>query len=132
MKKLLMIIGASHDSEVGFAICEALAAQGYRLILVGRRQTALEKTQDAINGEHIVAPFDITQLDEIEPWMTSLCRAHGKLDGLVISASYQGFSPLRNIKSEMIHRYFDTNVAAALMLVMAFAKKNTISDQAPS
>ncbi|MCL2913063.1 SDR family oxidoreductase [Shewanella corallii] len=120
--KLIMVTGASADSDIGLAICQQLAGDGYQLILVGRREEALQATQAQLPGEHIVAPMDLTALDDINGWMKSLCSEHGKLSGLVHSASYQGYSPLRGMKSKQIHQYFDTNVAAALMLTAAFSK----------
>lgn len=144
--KTFLVTGASVDSEIGLAICRDLALQGARLILAGRRKSALEGTLDVLsvlsvlpehtNGEednekgqtcsqftHIVAPIDLDDLEHIKPWFTSLVKKYGPLDGLIHSASFQGYSPLRTISPNQIQNYFNVNVSAAILLLSALIKK---------
>lgn len=121
--KLILITGASADSDIGMAICKQLDSAGARLILVGRREALLEETKAQLsNQEHHIAPFDLTALDEITPWMSSLVTQYGALDGLVHSASFQGYSPLRTITAQQFNQYFSINCAASLMLSAGLAK----------
>src|SRR5476649_324962 len=57
MNKIAMITGAG--SGVGRAVAQALAAQGWRLALVGRKQDTLEETAKSLMGDHLVAPADV-------------------------------------------------------------------------
>lgn len=129
--KHILVTGASADSEIGMAICRNLAAQGARLLLMARRENQLQKTQKLLGDDkHIICPFDLTDLDEIPSKIKSLVAQHGRLDGIVHSASFQGYSPLKSIKSKQINDYFDINVSAAIMLVAALSKKGMANQHA--
>src|ERR1700754_3018177 len=57
MTKIAMITGAG--SGVGRAVAQALAKDGWRLALVGRKREALEETAKSLTGEHLIAPADV-------------------------------------------------------------------------
>jgi len=121
----ILLTGASVDSDIGRTLALMLADLGARLVLVGRREDALEATRRQCTNPntHAVAPFDLANLDAIPGWMKTLADEGGPLHGLVHSASHQGYSPLRTIKREQFDRYFTLNVAASLMLVRGFQQK---------
>lgn len=121
--KLYVVTGAAADSDIGLAICKKLDARGAKLIIVGRREAALLDTLNQLTNEHHqVAPFDLCHLDEISAWVKALVKQYGAIDGIVHSASYQGYSPLRAISPKQIGQYFDINFSAAVMLTAAFSK----------
>lgn len=121
--KLYVVTGAAADSDIGLAICQALDKQGARLILVGRRESALKETNEQLShSHHATSSFDLSQLDDIQAWSKALVAEHGPVDGIVHSASYQGYSPLRGINSSQISQYFDVNFSASVMLTSAFSK----------
>jgi 3-oxoacyl-[acyl-carrier protein] reductase len=123
--KHYLVIGASNDSAIGSAVCHCLAADGARLTLVGRRADALHATVDSIQGgDHIVAPYDLSNLDQIAAWLSSLVKQNGPFDGMIYSASFQGYSPLRGMSSSLITRYTNLNISAPLLLSKAFSKKS--------
>ncbi|QYJ74123.1 SDR family NAD(P)-dependent oxidoreductase [Shewanella sp. FJAT-52076] len=132
--KHILVTGASVDSDIGLAICVALASQGARLGLIGRRAEALEATLTHIHAmtptqeadvvpAHYIHAIDLAELDTIVPTIKQLVTLHGPFDGLVHSASFQGYSPLKTLKPSQIGQYFDINFAAAAMLLSAFAKQ---------
>ncbi|ABO23201.1 SDR family NAD(P)-dependent oxidoreductase [Shewanella loihica] len=121
--KLYIVTGAAADSDIGLAICQKLDNCGVKLILVGRREHALQETLSLLKGkEHIVCPFDLSELQNITTWAKSIVTQYGAIDGLVHSASFQGYSPLRGITPKQIHQYLDINFSAAVMLTSAFSK----------
>lgn len=121
--KLYLITGASSDSDIGLAICKKLDSMGAKLILTGRRSTPLLATLEQLSGTgHQVETFDLTQLEDISNWIKSLSQNYGCFDGLVHSASFQGYTPLRTLKAKQIRQYFDINFSAALLLTAALAK----------
>ncbi len=121
----LLVTGASADSDIGRSLCLNLTDLGARLILVGRREAALAETRALLPDpdSHTVAPFDLSDLDAIPGWMKGLAAQAGPLDGLVHSASHQGYSVLRNLKRMQIDQYFGVNLGAALMLARGFRQK---------
>lgn len=121
----ILVTGASDDSDIGRTLCVTLADLGARLVLVGRRSDALERTRALLDSpeHHQIAPFNLTDLDAIPDWMKELADAGGPLDGLVHSASVQGYSVLRQVTAAQFERYFILNVGAALMLARGFHQK---------
>lgn len=121
----VLVTGASADSDIGRELCRTLAGLGARLALVGRRADALEETRALLDGpeRHETAPFDLTGLDGIPGWMQRLAETGGPFDGLVHSASVQGYSVLRQVDRAQFDRYFTLNVGAALMLARGFHRK---------
>ncbi len=122
----ILVTGASADSDIGRELCRTLADLGARLTLVGRRAESLEATRALLAGpadRHACAPFDLTDLDAIPGWMKGLAEAGGPFDGLVHSASEQGYSVLRQVDRARFDRYFTLNVGAALLLARGFQQK---------
>ena len=121
----ILVTGASADSDIGRTIAVTLAEQGARLVLAGRRAAALEETRALLPDPdgHRVASFDLTDLDAIPGWMKGLAADGGPLDGLVHSASVQGYTVLRTMGAADIDRYFRLNTGAAAMLARGFQQK---------
>jgi 3-oxoacyl-[acyl-carrier protein] reductase len=120
----ILVTGASNDSDIGLAVCKRLASEGARLVLVGRRREMLEATLSELPGEdHHVAPFDLYKIDDIQGFLQGLC-ADAPLNGVVHSASFQGYSPLKTVSARQFDQYMSLNFAAAVMLgkAMSYAK----------
>jgi len=129
--KLYLITGASIDSDIGRVICQKLDEQGARLILVGRRKDKLEETKSLLaHPHHYISPFDLSNLDAISNWVKELTSNLGPIDGLVHSASFQGYSPIKLISPSLIHKYFDVNFSSALLLTTAFSKPKRFTPNA--
>lgn len=120
----ILVTGASADSAIGLSICRELADLGAALVLLGRRRDALEQTRDTIAHpeRHTVEVMDLAELDAI-PARIKAIAAETALNGLVHSASFQGYSPLSRISAEQFDRYFHVNVAAPLMLAKGLRQK---------
>lgn len=133
--KRYLVTGASADSDIGLAICLAIASQGAQLVLVGRRVQCLADTLAQLpelssDAPHHIAPFDLSQLDDIGPWFKQCVNDYGAFDGIVHSASFQGYSPLKTIKAKQIQQYFDVNFSAGLLLIAALSKKGNFTPNA--
>lgn len=121
-KKTILVTGAS--SGIGRATAEVLAKLGTKVILVARNQNLLAEVKENLLGkDHIVAPFDLTKLEEINPWMSELSTRAGKLHGLVHCAGIHMLKPLRFLSSANIDDIMRLNVTAGLMLAQAFRQK---------
>jgi NAD(P)-dependent dehydrogenase (short-subunit alcohol dehydrogenase family) len=70
---------------IGAAIAQALAADGARVSLVGRRREPLEAVASAI-GNACVAPADVTVREEVDRAFALAREAHGPIDILVNNA----------------------------------------------
>jgi len=130
----VLVTGASDDSDIGRTLCVTLAGLGARLVLAGRRAEALERTRGLLDDpeRHRVAPVDLSDLDAVPGWMKGLAEMDGPLDGLVHSASVQGYSVLRQVTAAQFERYFTLNVGAALMLARGFHQKTVAAPEGGS
>ena len=129
--KRIVVTGASFDSDIGLAICKRLAILGAELVLVGRREDALEKTRAMLDGtRHSHAPFDLYQSDDISTFIKSLTADGRLINGLVHSASFQGYSPLKTITAKQVNDYMGLNFTAALMLGKAMSSPRVAAEGA--
>jgi len=118
----VLVTGASHDSEIGLSTCLRLANEGANLVLVGRRIESLNETMNRLPGTgHVVAPFDLYQTNAIVGFVQEEA-ASGTFDGIVHSASYQGYSPLKTLTERQIQQYMGLNFSAAIMLGRAISQ----------
>ncbi len=130
----ILVTGASDDSDIGRTLCVTLADLGARLVLAGRRADALERTRRLLDDphRHAIAPVDLTELDAIPGWMKRMTESNDPLNGLVHSASVQGYSVLRQVTAAQFERYFTLNVGAALMLARGFHQKGVFASDGGS
>lgn len=130
--KRILVTGASATSDIGSTIAQTLAGAGAALILTARGTEALEATRASLPDpdKHTVAPFDLSDMDAIPAWMKALAEGHGPLDGVVHSASHQGYSVLRSVTKAEMDAYMDLNVGAALALVKGLRQKGVAADTA--
>lgn len=73
-----LIIGAS--SGIGRSLAIQLAAAGYDLALVARRETMLRALAESLPGRAVVECLDITDAAAVESRLPSLIRSLGVLD----------------------------------------------------
>jgi NAD(P)-dependent dehydrogenase (short-subunit alcohol dehydrogenase family) len=77
-------------SGIGAAIVSALAADGWSLVLAGRRREALEATASAVDGETLVVPTDVTDEGSVRALFATTQERFGRLDLLVNNAGSFG------------------------------------------
>lgn len=82
--KTIWITGAS--SGIGRALARAFAAEGARLILSGRRADALAAVAGQLGGDHLILPFDTTDLSSLPAQVAAAADWRGGIDVLVNNA----------------------------------------------
>jgi NAD(P)-dependent dehydrogenase (short-subunit alcohol dehydrogenase family) len=91
---------------------------------VSRSAEQLSATAALLEGtEHHVAPFDLTAIDEILPWLKKLSAATGPLHGLVHSAGTQSTVPLRFLGNAKLEEMLRLNLNSAVALSRGFLQK---------
>jgi len=112
-----VITGAGRG--IGRAIAVELAGRGARIVAVGRRETALVETCDAISAEGGAAlplPADVTAQDFPE----RLARAAPAVDITVLNAAaFATYGPLEEVDPAEVERVLDTVLRAPLALLRA-------------
>lgn len=120
-----LITGPSPHSTIGKVIAHKLAEAGASMTLVARGEAGLREIQASLPHpeRHIVAPYDLNDLDGIPPWMKKLAETNGAFDGLVHCAALQNYSPIRTINAADFEATFRINVGASLLLARGFRQK---------
>ena len=119
--KLALVTGAGRG--IGWAVAEALAAEGAHVLLLARTQGALEELYDKISaagGEATGVPMDLTDFDAIDRLGASLAERFGRLDLLVGNAGVLGpLTPVSHIDPKELDKALAVNVIANARLIRA-------------
>ena len=118
MDKTTVITGAG--SGVGAATARALAKQGWRVALVGRRREALETTAANLSGA-FVCPCDIGKSDEVVAMGARVLAEFRSVAVLVNAAGTNvPHRALEVLSLEDYHAMIDTNLHGAYYCAQAF------------
>ncbi len=85
--KVALVTGGG--TGIGKSAAIALAKEGAKVVIVGRRSGPLEETAQeikAFNGEVLAVPTDVTKVDEIESLRDKIDSTWGRLDILINNA----------------------------------------------
>jgi 3-oxoacyl-[acyl-carrier protein] reductase len=108
-------------SGIGRAIAEALAREGARVTVMGRREAPLREVADATGGGWIVG--DVGDEEAAVGAVRSVVDEHGRLDILVNNAGYGLFKPLVETSLEEMQALYRTNVFGAFLMAREAAKQ---------
>jgi NAD(P)-dependent dehydrogenase (short-subunit alcohol dehydrogenase family) len=116
-----VVTGASQG--LGFALAEALAKEGWALVVDARRGDRLAAAVERLRSltEVVGVAGDVTE-PEHRAAIASASRALGPVRLVVNNASTLGRSPLpalREIDADVLGRVFDVNVVAPIALLQA-------------
>jgi len=115
MSPVAVVTGAG--SGLGRHIAVALAGDGYRVALVGRRAEALRETAaDIASDRAYVLPADLTDPAAVAATFDAVCRDWGRVDVLVNNAGT--FGPpgaVDEISPEQWQQVVDTNLTGAFL-----------------
>lgn len=115
--KIAIVTGAG--SGIGRASSLALLADGWTVILVGRRKATLEKTailagEDSLRA--IAIPTDIGKPDQVDALFEQINQRFGRLDFLLNNAGDNVPSmPLENVVYDDWQRVVQTNITGAFL-----------------
>ncbi len=121
--RVALVTGASRG--IGFAIAEALADNGARVLLNGRdRAMLLRKTEEirAKGGKAEVAAFDVTEAATVVKAVADAADKFGRLDILVNNAGIQHRVALTEWTDADIERVMATNFTACFRLAREAAR----------
>ena len=103
-----LVTGGS--SGIGLAIGAALANDGAKVALVGRRQTLVEEAAAGIGRGAFGIAADVTKLADLDRAMAIAGERLGKLDILVCSAGSTGAGPLQTCTEAAFDELIALNV----------------------
>ncbi|GAB4098246.1 SDR family oxidoreductase [Sinomonas halotolerans] len=86
--RVAVVTGAG--SGIGRAVARRLLADGWNVVLAGRREGALRETAAAQPGPALVVPCDVTRPADVERLFAEAVRAYGRVDVLFNNAGTFG------------------------------------------
>jgi NADP-dependent 3-hydroxy acid dehydrogenase YdfG len=119
MNKIALITGAT--AGFGKAIAQRLAAEGYDVIITGRRTERLQALRSELEQQHGVRilplTFDVRRYDEAEAAVNSLPADWQDIDVLVNNAGLAvGLAPIHEGIIDDWERMIDTNIKGLLYM----------------
>jgi NAD(P)-dependent dehydrogenase (short-subunit alcohol dehydrogenase family) len=122
--KNYLVVGAS--SGIGQSVCLELCARGANVILIARRKQTLEETlQLMLQGRHLILPFDVGNISDIEKTVTAIQAEYKRIDGLVFSAGKMGRIRLRENTYAIAHEFMRINFYAFIEFIRCLVRKKT-------
>ncbi|MEL6655638.1 MAG: SDR family NAD(P)-dependent oxidoreductase [Bacteroidota bacterium] len=124
--KTVMITGAT--SGIGLATAEKYAAEGYRLIITGRREERLaelkNRWEESYGTETYLMNFDVRKADAAETAISSLPDEWFDIDILINNAGKaKGLAPIHEGQLEHWEEMIDTNVKGLLYITRAISPR---------
>jgi NADP-dependent 3-hydroxy acid dehydrogenase YdfG/tetratricopeptide (TPR) repeat protein len=122
LDKIVLITGAT--SGIGKATAHKFAAEGYRVILTGRRDDRLIKLkaifEENFKREVKILPFDVRELDQVNEMIENLEEEWKNIDILINNAGLaKGFDPIQEGHVEHWDTMIDTNIKGLLYMTRA-------------
>lgn len=121
--KVALITGATRG--LGWAIAEAMAGSGARVVLCGRDREALEARVADLRAAGAAArgtAFDVGDRKAAEAAVRETVETEGRLDVLVNNAGVQHRQPLTELADADWDRVMETNLTSCFVLARAAAR----------
>ena len=119
--KVAVVTGAG--SGIGRAVALELLSAGYRVVLAGRRQDALEATRTAAGTDAVralVAPTDVTNENEVKALFEQTQREYGRVDVLFNNAGKSGSAvPIDEFSIQEWREIVDVNLTGMFLCAQA-------------
>lgn len=113
--KVVLVTGGS--SGLGFAIAEAFASQGAKLLITGRRQPQLDEAVKSLGENASAVCADISNPIDLAELFSHINAVHGRIDVLIANAGTGEIEPLGAITEAGFDRLFTTNVKGTTFTV---------------
>jgi NAD(P)-dependent dehydrogenase (short-subunit alcohol dehydrogenase family) len=112
-----LVTGGS--SGIGLAIARRLSELDMQVVLVGRRQSALDAAVASLGGATVGLTADVTSPADLERLFTKVKARFGRVDVLVPNAGDGQHAPLGQITEAQFDQQFATNVKGVVFTVQA-------------
>src|SRR5690242_20065355 len=117
--KTAVVLGASAEGGTGWAIAEALAAEGAKVVVSARRREPLEALAAKISGTAVVC--DAADPEQISALARAAAEEFGKIDIAVNSAALPITGTIAETSLKGVRRSLDVNYVAHVWFVREMA-----------
>ncbi|MFY9293430.1 MAG: SDR family oxidoreductase [Methylorubrum rhodinum] len=116
-KPVALVTGGS--SGIGLAIARRFRDLGMQVVLVGRRQGAVDAAVHELGGDVLGLTADVAKPEELDRLFAEVGDRFGRLDVLVPNAGGGEPAPLGQITEAQFDRQFSTNVKGVVFTVQS-------------
>ncbi|UCJ14798.1 SDR family oxidoreductase [Pseudomonas sp. MM211] len=116
-KKIALITGGA--TGIGFAIAKKMSDDGLKVILVGRRQEALDKAVQLIGNDAVAIAADVSLPADLAYLFSEVAERFGHLDVLVANAGFGVLAALGEITEEQFDQQFAVNVKGVVFTLQS-------------
>ncbi|MEM9189739.1 MAG: SDR family oxidoreductase [Myxococcota bacterium] len=103
-KKVALVTGG--NSGIGFAAAQALASEGARVAITGRRKDAVEEARQKLGDGHLGLVADAGDRKAMRELMETVAKELGNIDVLFLNAGVATMTPIGETEEEV----FDATV----------------------
>lgn len=125
-QKKYIVTGAT--SGIGLALSKKLLDAKAIVIGIGREASKVRFLSQEFPDTFSFLPFDLNNVDELEPFFDQQINSFGKFDGLVLCAGIEESKPLSLYTVEKVKALFNINVFANIEIIRIFSKKKYSND----
>jgi NAD(P)-dependent dehydrogenase (short-subunit alcohol dehydrogenase family) len=112
--RIALVTGAG--SGIGRAVAVGLAADGFTVVLAGRRADALAETASLVSTDSMVHPTDVSDVGSVDTLFAAIDERFGRLDLLFNNAGVGAPAvPLDELSIEQWRRAVDTNLTGSFL-----------------
>jgi NAD(P)-dependent dehydrogenase (short-subunit alcohol dehydrogenase family) len=112
--RVALVTGAG--SGIGRAVAVGLAADGFAVVLAGRRADALAETASLVSTDSMVHPTDVGDVASVDALFEAIDERFGRLDLLFNNAGVGAPAvPLDELTLEQWRRVVDTNLTGSFL-----------------
>jgi NAD(P)-dependent dehydrogenase (short-subunit alcohol dehydrogenase family) len=109
-----LVTGAG--SGIGRAVAIGLSADGFSVVLAGRRKDALEETAASIVTDCLVQPTDVSDVGDVDALFAAIEARFGRLDLLFNNAGVGAPAvPMDELTLDQWRRAVDTNLTGSFL-----------------
>ncbi len=116
--KLAVITGG--NSGIGFATAQTFIAEGAKVIITGRNQTALTEAVQKLGDNAVGILADTANLAHTENLVSEISRKFGKVDVLFINAGIAKFAPIEASDEAFFDETININLKGAFFTSQKF------------
>src|SRR5689334_22838698 len=116
--KVAVITGG--NSGIGFATAKEFIAQGAKVVITGRRQSAIDEAVRELGSNATGVLADTADLQQTDALVSKVKALHNKVDILFINAGIGSFFPIESATEEQFDQIMNVNYKGAYFTLSKF------------
>jgi 3-oxoacyl-[acyl-carrier protein] reductase len=113
------LVTAAAGTGIGSATARRLLAEGARVVVSDAHERRLKETVEALGGDVLAVPCDVTSEDQVGALFAAAVATHGRIDVVVNNAGLGGTADLVDMTDEQWHKVVDVTLTGTFRCTRA-------------